>query len=85
MKFVWVFLSKDKNPPLHILDAWFKRNKNTKSTNNVLQTDQGSQLAGSDKLWELALFHGYTIKTTGSELALSRGYTIKTTGSDSSS
>ena len=62
-----VFLMKTKNLPFHILESWFKCYKNRNSTSNFLQTNQGGELAGSQRLQEMALQHVYTVETTSAD------------------
>jgi len=65
-RFIWVFLTKSKAPPLDILDAFFARFGHEHG--GSVRTDQGGELARSSDLSDLFLrkYH-YVMEPTGAD------------------
>jgi hypothetical protein len=74
-RYMWIFLSKDKEPPLQFLDLWFKQHGiGTRGINGcILRTDGGGELAGSHALRKLCDKHNYLIETTGTDASSQNG------------
>ena len=70
-RYIWVFLTKDKEPPLHILELWFLQhglnNGQEKFSGCIVRTDQGGELAGSTKFKNVCSKAGYLVETTGKD------------------
>ena len=65
-RFVWVFLTNTKEPPLAILDAFLSRFGHEKG--GSIRTDQGGELARSFALSDLVLrTHKYVLEPTGAD------------------
>jgi hypothetical protein len=74
-RYMWLFLSKDKEPPLQFLDLWFKQHGvGTRGiTGCILRTDGGGELAGSHELRKLCDRHNYLMETTGTDASSQNG------------
>jgi hypothetical protein len=65
-RFIWVFLTKSKTPPLDILDSFFTRFGHEHG--GSVRTDQGGELARSFALSDLLLCkHKYVLEPTGAD------------------
>jgi hypothetical protein len=63
---VWVFLTKSKEPPMDIIDAFLKRHGH--SNGGSLRTDQGGELARSSHLLDMVLRkYNYVFEPTGAD------------------
>jgi hypothetical protein len=74
-RYMWLFLSKDKEPPLQFLDLWFKQHGigTTGISGCILRTDGGGELAGSCRLRQLCDKHHYLVETTGTDASSQNG------------
>lgn len=71
-RFVWVFLTNTKEPPLAILDAFLGRFGHEKG--GSIRTDQGGELARSFALSDLVLrTHKYVLEPTGADNSSQNG------------
>jgi hypothetical protein len=62
---VWAFLTKLKEPPINILQAFMKK---FGIGTGVIRTNQGGKLARSDSFWETMLkIFGYVVESTGAD------------------
>ena len=66
-RFTWTFLCKNKEPPIHILNAFLDRVG--LPTGGVLRTDEGGELSKSDKFRDAALEKRYIMEPTGPDAA----------------
>ena len=65
-RFVWVFLTSTKEPPMDIVDAFLSRFGHTHG--GSIRTDQGGELARSLALSDLVLrTHNYVLEPTGAD------------------
>ena len=65
-RYIWVFLTKSKDPPLDIVDAFLKRFAHDHGSS--IRTDQGGKLAESFALSNLLLRkYGYVVEPTGAD------------------
>jgi hypothetical protein len=77
-RYIWVFLSKNKEPPLQFLKLWFRQHRvgvrgSQKLKGCVLRTDGGGELAGSHKLQQLCDEINYMLETTGTHASSQNG------------
>ena len=67
-RYIWVFLSANKAPPLKTLHQFLTKHgipeSKREGLNMAIRTDQGGELAGSEKFNKIADSHGYSIKRT---------------------
>jgi hypothetical protein len=71
-RYIWCFLTKMKEPPTDLLDAFFTRFGH--ELGGSVRTDQGGELARSSALGDLLLRkHQYVLKPTGSNSPLQNG------------
>jgi hypothetical protein len=65
-RYVWVFLTNSKSPPLDIIEEFLTQHGHKEG--GCICTDQGGELAGSSNFQDLLLrkFH-YTIEPTGAD------------------
>ena len=75
-KYVWVFLTKSKEPPLDLITSFLNRFGHEKG--DFLRTDQGSELARSDAFRQTALTRHF-------ELEIMPSYVVEPIGADSPS
>lgn len=65
---MFVFLSKNKQPPVKTVDIFLKKHgiskENSTGLNLVIRTDRGGELYESFKFKEMASKNGYTIDPT---------------------
>ena len=77
-RYVWVFLSKDKEPPIHIMELWFTQHgcngllqsklpPDKRISGCVVRTDLGGELAGSQDFKDVCARAGYMVETTGKD------------------
>ena len=66
-QFTWTFLCKNKEPPIHILNAFLDRFG--LPPGGVLRTDEGGELSKSDKFRDAALEQRYIMEPTGPDAA----------------
>jgi hypothetical protein len=74
-RYMWLFLSKDKEPPLQFLELWFKQHGiGTRGISGcILRTDGGGELAGSHELRKLCDKYHYLVETTGTDASSQNG------------
>jgi hypothetical protein len=72
-RYVWVFLTKDKSPPLEIMTSWFREFGNKRSTNNILRTDNGGELAGHEGFRKLCAANNYMVQSTAADASYQIG------------
>ena len=67
-RYMWIFLSKMKLPPLKTVDKFLKMHgiKDDKLTLTI-RTDRGGELSGSQAFEDLIESHGYTLERTGAD------------------
>ena len=65
-RYTWVFLSKNKAPPVRILTTFLNTYGN-KSGTRIIRTDQGGELARSQSFRDTLTAAGYSIEITGSD------------------
>ena len=65
-RYTWVFLSKNKAPPVRILTTFLNTYGN-KSGPRIIRTDQGGELARSQSFRDTLTAKGYSIEITGSD------------------
>ncbi len=71
-RFVWVFLTSTKEPPLDIVDAFLSRFGHAHG--GSIRTDQGDELARSLALSDLVLrTHNYVLEPTGADIPSQNG------------
>ena len=62
-RFIWVFLTKSKDPPIDIIDKFIQ--KFGHANGGSIRTDQGGELAGSSVLSDMVLrTHSYIFEPT---------------------
>ena len=73
-RYMWIFLSKTKLPPLKTVDKFLKMHgiKDDKLTLTI-RTDRGGELAGSQAFEDLIGTHGYTLERTGADSSSQNG------------
>jgi hypothetical protein len=65
-RFIWVFLTKSKDPPIDIIDKFLQ--KFGHADGGSIRTDQGGELAGSSALLDMVLRqHSYVFEPTGAD------------------
>ena len=72
-RYVWAFLTKDKNPPLDIMRSWFREFGNKRTTNNLFRTDNGGELAGHEGFRKLCSNYNYLPQTTAADASYQIG------------
>jgi hypothetical protein len=61
---MWVFLTSTKEPPLDLIDKFLT--KFGHPDGGLMRTDQGGELAGSQKLMDMVLWqYNYVVEPTG--------------------
>ena len=71
-RFMWVFLTKSKDPPLDIIDQFLW--KFGHDDGRSIRSDQGGELAKSSVLADMVLWeHNYVFKPTGANSPLQNG------------
>ena len=71
-RYTWVFLSKNKSPPLKTINQFLCTYGNTDGI-RVIRTDQGGELAKSASFRETVQLADYTIETTGADNSSQNG------------
>ena len=66
-RYMWVFLSKNKKPPLNTLRLFLKK------FNNGGITDQGGELASSEEIKKIVAEMGFALEITGSDSSHQNG------------
>ena len=65
-RFIWVFLTKSKDPPIDIIGKFLQ--KFGHANGGCIRTDQGGDLAGSSALSDMVLCnHSYVVEPTGAD------------------
>jgi hypothetical protein len=65
-RFIWVFLTKSKDPPIDIIDKFLQRFGH--ADGGCICTDQGGELAGLSALSNMVLRnHSYVVEPTGAD------------------
>ena len=65
-RYIWVFLTNTKEPPLDLIDTFLTRYRHAHG--GSIRTDQGGELARSFKLSDLVLrTHNYVLEPTGAD------------------
>ncbi len=75
-RYIWIFLTKTKNPPISQVEGLLSKFKNLYPDASIT-TDQGKELGKSKAFQLLAKEHGYTLKTTGSDSSAQNGLAEK--------
>ena len=68
----WIFLTKDKTPPINTVDLFFNQH-GLKGGMRRVQTDQGGELAKSTVFRNMIRRHNYVLETTGSDTSFQNG------------
>ena len=73
-RYMWIFLSKTKLPPLKTVDKFLKMHgiKDDKLTLTI-RTDRGGELSGSQAFEDLIGSHGYNLERTGADSSSQNG------------
>ena len=78
-RYTWVFLSKNKNPPIDTIDKFLDMHgiPNTPDTEKglikLIRTDGGGELAGCDEFKALCNKKGYSVQTTAADSSSQNG------------
>jgi hypothetical protein len=72
-RYLWVFLTKDKSPPLDIMRAWFHEFGNKRSKHNIIRTDNGGELAGHEGFRQLCQENHYSVESTAADASYQIG------------
>lgn len=64
---MWIFLSKSKEPPVELVDAFLGDVGLKEGPLRAVRTDQGGELARSAAFRSVVAKHGYTVEPTGSD------------------
>jgi hypothetical protein len=70
-RYVWVFLTNSKSPPLNIIDEFLKTHG--LQDGGFIRTDQGGELAGSQAFLDICGVNHYKSKPTGSDTPSQNG------------
>jgi hypothetical protein len=71
-RYVWVFLTRSKDPPLNIISCFLKKFGHVEG--GSICTDQGSELAGLSDLADMTLRnHSYIFEPTGADSPSQKG------------
>ncbi len=70
--YTWVFLSKNKQPPLKTLRLFLQQN-GLPQGQRIIRTDQGGELAASHAFQDLVAEFGYSVETTGADNSSQNG------------
>ena len=77
-RYVWIFLSKTKHPPIDQMRGLLEQLKpNISSSYCTLTTDNGGELAKSHNFQRMIDASGYALKTTGAESSAQNGLAEK--------
>jgi transposase InsO family protein len=72
-RYQWVFPTKQKTPPLDIIDTFLQRHGNKNAARKTIRLDQGGDLYESHKLKEIAMKHNYNLEPTGAGAPFQNG------------
>ena len=71
-RYTWVFLSKNKQPPLKTVKLFLQQNGLDRGQ-RVIRTDQGGELAKCKAFQDIVAEFGYSIETTGADNSSQNG------------
>mmetsp|Transcript_10383 Transcript_10383/g.14952 ORF Transcript_10383/g.14952 Transcript_10383/m.14952 type:complete len:1434 (-) Transcript_10383:2326-6627(-) len=63
-RYLWIFLTKTKKPPLDILNKFLKEHGHPTAHNRTIRSDKGGELWGSQEFRKTICDHGYILDPT---------------------
>ena len=72
-RYMWVFLTKNKCPPIHFIDRFLRTYGLQDDTVKIVRTDQGGELARSTAFCQTVAQCGYQVEITGTDNSSQNG------------
>ena len=72
-RYMWVFLTKNKAPPLHMVGKFLRTYGLQNDTVKIVRTDQGGELARSAQFCDIVEKCGYQVEITGADNSSQNG------------
>jgi transposase InsO family protein len=72
-RYLWVFLTKTKKPPIDIIAKFLKEHGHPTAHNHTIRTDKGGELWGSQEFRTVVNDHGYIMDPTAPGAAFQNG------------
>lgn len=72
-RYMWVFLTKTKQPPIDILDQFFAKHGHPTAKHKTIRTDEGGELWHSQAFRKVALDHGFLPEPTAAGAPFQNG------------
>ena len=72
-RFVWIFLTKNKKPPLKVFAEFLKQHGHPTAQPRTVRSDRGGELWGSEAFREVVLQAGYIMDPTAPDAAFQNG------------
>ena len=79
-RYLWVFLTKTKKPPLDIFTHFLKEHGHPSASNRTIRSDKGGELWGSESFRQVVLDAGYIMEPTAPDAAFQNGRVEKPNG-----
>jgi IS30 family transposase len=72
-RYLWVFLTKTKQPPLSIVTRFLQENGNPLAKKPTIRTDEGGELWGSEEFRSIINEAGYLLEPTAANAPFQNG------------
>jgi hypothetical protein len=72
-RYLWVFLTKTKQPPLSIVTRLLQEHGNPSAKKRTIRTDEGGELWGSEEFRSVINEAGYLLELTGADAPFQNG------------
>jgi len=72
-RYLWVFLTKNKKPPLQIFKQFLQEHGNPSANNRTVRSDKGKELWGSDAFKQVVQEAGYIMEPTAPDAPFQNG------------
>jgi hypothetical protein len=72
-RYQWVFPTKQKTPPLDVIETFLNQHGNKTATRKTISLDQGGNLYESHKFKEIMFKHNYNLEPTGAGAPFQNG------------
>jgi hypothetical protein len=72
-RYMWVFLTKTKQPPLPIMQRFLQEHGNKTTTKCIIRTDEGGELRGSEAFKSVIDASGYLLEPAAADAPFQNG------------
>jgi hypothetical protein len=72
-RYMWIFLTKTKQPPLPIVQCFLQEHGNQTTTKHTIHTDEGGELWGSEEFKSVIDAAGYILEPTAADTPFQNG------------